>query len=157
MIYFRAMTTPSMNETDETRGLGFLITEAARLFRLEFDERAKALKLTRSQWLALMRIRRQEGISQRELAEQLEIRPITLTRILDRLVTKGWVERRPHPTDRRARALYLTRKAKPYTDQLRALAQGVRQKAFKGVSATDLQRVRKLLEQVKQNLARDGE
>ena len=144
-------------ETDETRGMGFLITEVARLFRNEFDARAKNIGLTRAQWLALVRIKRQEGIQQSELAAQMEIRPITLTRILDRLVAKGWVVRRPHKTDRRMRLLYLTPKAKPHTDSLRMIAYGARQKAFAEVAPKDLQRMRKLLEQVKQNLTKDGE
>jgi DNA-binding MarR family transcriptional regulator len=151
------MSRPLDAEADETRGMGFLMTEAARLFRREFDARAESIKLTRSQWLALMRIKRQEGLSQRELAEQMEIRPITLTRILDRLAAKGWVTRKPHPTDRRVRLLYLTRKSKPHTDAIRAIARGARQKAFKNIAQGDLQRMRELLQQVKDNLTRDGE
>lgn len=141
-------------DSDETRGMGFLITEVARLFRREFDARAKEIKLTRAQWLALVRIKRQEGISQHELADQMEIRPITLTRILDRLAAKGWVERRPHPTDRRVRTLYLTPKAQPHTDLLRRIGQDTRQKAFAGTAPEDLQRMKELLQIVKYNLTR---
>ena len=104
----------------------------------------------------MARIRRSEGLSQTELAAQMEIRPITLTRILDRLTAKGWVERRPHKTDRRIKLLYLTRKARPQTEKLRAVARAARQKAFAGIHSADLQRMRELLEQIKQNLTRDG-
>jgi len=146
-----------MLETDETRGMGFLLSDVARLFRREFDKNATETGLTRAQYQTLAHIKRQEGLSQTELAALLEVRPITLTRTLDRLAAKGWIERRPHKTDRRMRLLYLTRQAQPHTRALRAIAHTVRQKAFAGIGAADLQRMRDLLELVKQNLAQEAE
>jgi len=146
-----------MPETDETRGMGFLLSDVARLFRREFDKNATETGLTRAQYQTLAHIKRQEGLSQTELASLLEVRPITLTRTLDRLAAKGWIERRSHKTDRRVRLLYLTRQAQPHTRALRAIARTVRQKAFAGINAADLQRMRDLLELVKQNLAREAE
>jgi MarR family transcriptional regulator for hemolysin len=80
--------------------LGFLLHDVARLLRKRFEQRAKSHGLTRSQWQALAYLSKNEGIHQSGLAEILEIEPITLVRILDRLAERGLVERRPHPTDR---------------------------------------------------------
>ncbi len=143
------------DEPDETRQMGFLIHDVARLLRREFDRRGKRTDATRAQYVALARIRNQEGLSQTELAALMDIRPITLTRIIDRLVEKSWVERRAHPTDRRMWLLYLTPKARPHTDKMREVARDVRKKAFNGIPSQDLQKLRWMLEKVKDNLAQE--
>src|SRR5207237_4472081 len=91
--------------------LGFLSHGIARLIRKRFDQRARGLGLTRAQWQVLAHLARHEGINQAGLAEILEIEPITLGRLIDRMEEAGWVERRQHPSDRRARQLYLTAQA----------------------------------------------
>src|SRR5499433_2561733 len=97
------------------RTLGFVLHDVARLLRKRFEQRARAanLGLTRAQWQVLAYLARQEGINQATLAQLLEIEPITLTRLLDRLEAAELVERRPDPGDRRARVLYLTPSAEP--------------------------------------------
>src|SRR5687767_13222468 len=98
------MTAPLFNE----RSLGFLVADVARLLRRSMDRRLQALGLTQAQWRAIIHLSRNEGMTQATLAESLEIQPITLTRLIDRMESAGWVERRMHPLDRRAVQLYLT-------------------------------------------------
>ena len=96
------------------KSFGFLLYDAARLLRRDFERRAKQLGLTRAQWSVLAHLARNEGTNQAAAADVLEIEPITLVRLLDRLEAAGWVERRPDPNDRRARpkrAVYAARRA----------------------------------------------
>ncbi|TMJ70210.1 MAG: MarR family transcriptional regulator [Alphaproteobacteria bacterium] len=88
------------------------LSEVARTMRTYIDQRAREHGMTRAQWGALVRLQRQEGMTQAELAENLEIQPISLVRLIDRLCLHGLVERRPHPRDRRANRLYLTEKGR---------------------------------------------
>jgi DNA-binding MarR family transcriptional regulator len=87
--------------------LGLLVSDIARLLRRNMDRRLQSLGLTQAQWRAIARLARSEGMTQAALAESLEIQPITLTRLVDRMEKAGWVERRTHPLDRRAVQLYL--------------------------------------------------
>ncbi|HEX6012301.1 MAG TPA: MarR family transcriptional regulator, partial [Geminicoccaceae bacterium] len=99
-----------MNDAAPT--LGFLLSDAARLFRRRFDQKARPFGLTRAQWQVLARLARHEGINQAGLADLLDLEPITLCRQIDRMEEGGWVTRRPDPGDRRARLLFLTDKAR---------------------------------------------
>ncbi|MGQ9368683.1 MarR family winged helix-turn-helix transcriptional regulator [Azospirillum sp. ST 5-10] len=114
--------------------LGFLIGDVARLMRRRFDQRARASGLSRAQWQALFHIAREEGSKQAHLAECLDVEPITLTRLLDRMEEGGWVERRPDPGDRRARLLYLTDKARPALGEMRQLAEEIYEEALAGLT-----------------------
>src|ERR1700761_9448213 len=89
------------------RDLLFLLHDVARLLRVDADKRARAHDMTRAQWGILIWLERQPGISQKELAELLEVEPITVARLIDRLETRGMVERRPDPRDRRIWRLHL--------------------------------------------------
>lgn len=93
-----------------SRTLGFVLNDVARLMRKRFEQRARAasLGLTRAQAAVLANLARQEGINQVSLAQILELEPITLARLLDRLQAASLIERRPDPKDRRAHLLYLT-------------------------------------------------
>ena len=86
----------------------FLLSDVARTMRTYIDQRAREHGMTRAQWGVLARLERREGMTQAEMAEALEIQPISLVRLIDRLCLHGLVERRPHPRDRRANRLYLT-------------------------------------------------
>ena len=109
-----------MTNQDPTRNLGFLVHEVARLMRRSFDRRVQSLGLTQAQWRALVHLSRCEGMNQAALAEILEIQPITLTRLLDKLQQSGWIERRQDQADRRMFRLYLTELAKPLLAELEA-------------------------------------
>ncbi len=89
------------------RDLLFLLNDVARLLRVDADKRARAHGMTRAQWAILIWLEREPGISQKELAELLEVEPITVARLIDRLESRGMVERRPDPRDRRIWRLHL--------------------------------------------------
>ncbi|WP_428485324.1 MarR family winged helix-turn-helix transcriptional regulator [Rhodopila sp.] len=89
------------------RDLMFLLHDVARLLRVDADKRARLHDMTRAQWGILIWLERQPGISQKELAEFLEVEPITVARLIDRLEARGMVERRPDPRDRRIWRLHL--------------------------------------------------
>jgi MarR family transcriptional regulator, transcriptional regulator for hemolysin len=98
---------------DFQRDLMFLLHDVARLIRVEADKRARAHGMTRAQWGILIWLERQPGLSQKELAELLEVEPITVARMIDRLEARGMVERRPDPKDRRIWRLHLRPAAIP--------------------------------------------
>ena len=95
------------------REFAFTIMDVARLLKTYADQRARQFGISRAQWAVLIRIDRSEGLKQSELAEMLDLQPITLTRLLDRLADNGLIERRADPNDRRANRLYLKPAAKP--------------------------------------------
>src|SRR5882757_3179444 len=99
-----------MNDFDLNRSFGFVLHDTARLISKRYDQRAKGLGLTRAQTQLLAYLLSHEGINQARLADLLEIEPISLARLLDRMEQSGWVERRPDPKDRRAWLLYTTDK-----------------------------------------------
>ena len=103
----------------------FQITDVARAMRTYIDQRAREHGMTRAQWGVLLRLERQEGMMQAEMAETLEIQPISLARLIDRLCEQKLVQRRPHPTDRRANRLYLTAKGRATLAQLAPLGREV--------------------------------
>lgn len=135
------------------RTLGFLVHDVARLLRKRFEQNARGSGLTRSQWQVLAYLERNEGIHQGGLAELLEIEPITLGRIVDKLQTMGLVERLPHPSDRRIWLLRLTETAKPKLAELKVLGDRTRGEALSDVSEADRERLIKLLATLKGNLA----
>ena len=143
-----------MSHEIPSRTLGFVLNDVARLMRKRFEQRARAaaLGLTRAQAAVLAYLARQEGINQAALAQLLELEPITLARLLDRLQAAGLVERRPDPKDRRAHLLYLTAAAYPLLDRIFALAAEVREDALAGVAEADRGRLLDLLIEMKANL-----
>ena len=102
------MPPPSLN-----REFAFILNDVARLLRTYADHKAAQFGMTRAQWAVLVRLDRCEGLNQSELAEMLDLQPITLTRLLDKLCDSGLIERRPDPADRRAKRLFLTDAARP--------------------------------------------
>lgn len=121
------------------RRLGFLINDVARMLRTLADQRAREFGMTRAQWAVLVRLEHSEGLKQSALAEMLDIQPITLTRLVDRLCESGMIERRPDPNDRRAKLLYLTPAARPLMAQLNAAGEDVMNTALAGISDPDVQ------------------
>jgi MarR family transcriptional regulator, transcriptional regulator for hemolysin len=136
------------------RSMGFLLHDVARLMRKRFEQHARtnALGLTRSQASVLGRLSRQEGINQVTLAQLLELEPITLVRLLDRLQAAGLIERRPDPSDRRAYTLYLTARARPLLDRVALIARDVYDEALNGLSPPERQQLVTMLEMMKGNL-----
>jgi len=135
-----------------TRSLGFLLADVSRLVRRRFDQRASGLGLTRAQWRVLGQLRRREGTKQVALAEILEIDPITLGRHIDRLVDKGFVERRPDPVDRRVWRLHLRTEVRPVLQQMRKMSAITRGEALAGMSEDDHDRLIEMLLKIKANM-----
>ncbi|CAO3427407.1 MarR family winged helix-turn-helix transcriptional regulator [Azospirillum endophyticum] len=135
-----------------TPTLGFLLHDAARLLRKRFEQRARHLGLTRSQWQVLAYLSTCEGIHQGGLADYLDLEPITLVRLLDRLEAIGLIERRLHPSDRRQRLLYLTDKARPLLGTARELGNITRAEALEGLSPEECETLIRLLNTMKSNL-----
>jgi MarR family transcriptional regulator for hemolysin len=110
---------------DLKRQLIAQLVESSRLLRNYIDHRAKGRGTTRAQWIVLFRLRQQEGLSQVDLADILELQPISLVRLLDRLVEHDLLERRPDPKDRRANRLFLTRAGRQLVDDLDSLRDAI--------------------------------
>ena len=136
--------------------LAWEIAETAHAVRRAYDRRAATLGVTRAQWRVLLRLSRNPGLRQVELADMLDVEPITLCRIIDRLEEAGLVERQRDPLDRRARRLALTPLAEPLLDGLRGVATEMGDEAFDGLAPSQIETLRALLERVRQNLARSA-
>lgn len=134
------------------REFGFILNDVARMLKTYADHKASQFGITRAQWVVLVRLDRFEGLKQAELAEMLDLQPITLTRLLDRLAECGLIERRPDPNDRRAKLLYLTAKAKPLLDQLGDLGSELMGTALAGVEREHVELMVAQLAIVKENL-----
>jgi DNA-binding MarR family transcriptional regulator len=132
--------------------LGFLIHDVARLLRKRFEQLSRDSGLTRSQWQVLAYLERNENIHQGGLAELLEVEPITLGRIVDRLQEFGLIERRSHPSDRRVWMLRLTPRAKAKLDELHRLGDETRSEALAGISEPDRDHLLTTLTALKANL-----
>jgi MarR family transcriptional regulator, transcriptional regulator for hemolysin len=134
------------------REFGFILNDVARMLRTYADHKASQFGITRAQWVVLVRLDRFEGLNQAELAEMLDLQPITLTRLLDRLAECGLIERRPDPNDRRAKLLFLTPKAKPLIEQLGDLGNELMGTALAGVAREHIELLVAQLAIVKENL-----
>ncbi len=132
--------------------VGFLVHDVARLLRKRFEQNARDLGLTRSQWQVLAYLARNEGIHQGGLAELLEVEPITLGRIVDKLQSAGLVDRRPHATDRRIWLLYLTEQARPKLADIRSIGDITRGEALAGLTVAEQAQLMDMLTRMKSNL-----
>jgi MarR family transcriptional regulator for hemolysin len=128
------------------------LVETSRLLRNYIDHRAKARGTTRAQWIVLFRLREQEGLSQVDLADVLELQPISLVRLLDRLVEHGLVERRSDPRDRRANRLFLTPSGRQLADDLDGLRNAIAADVLEGVPTAALETGLKTLRDVKERI-----
>ena len=143
------MPPPSPN-----REFAFMLNDVARLLRTYADYRASQFGMTRAQWAVLVRVDRSEGLNQSELAEVLDLQPITLTRLLDKLCDSGLIERRPDPADRRAKRLFLTPAARPLLARLSVLGEETVAGALAGVESESVAQMISELSLVKENLRR---
>jgi MarR family transcriptional regulator for hemolysin len=130
----------------------FTLGELQRLMRAYADREAARYGITRAQWAVLAKVERFEGMKQTELAEQMEMQPITLTRLIDRLCDNGWIERRNDETDRRVNRLYLRKAARPLLAKLAGLRSELTATALEGISPSDAHRLLTQLEMIKENI-----
>jgi MarR family transcriptional regulator for hemolysin len=136
------------------REIAFTIMDVARMLKTYADQRARQFGISRAQWAVLIRIERTEGLKQSELAELLDLQPISLTRLLDRLADNGLIERRADPNDRRANRLYLKPAAKPLLGRLTELGADMMETVLEGLDAKSIDRMLSELGMLKDNLRR---
>jgi len=136
------------------REIAFTIMDVARMLKTYADQRARQFGISRAQWAVLIRIERSEGLKQSELAELLDLQPISLTRLLDRLADNGLIERRADPNDRRANRLYLKPAAKPLLGRLTELGADMMETVLEGLDAKSIDRMLSELGMLKDNLRR---
>ena len=134
------------------REIAFNINDVARLLRTFADHKAASFGLTRAKWAVLARLDRFEGLKQNELAEMLDLQPISLTRLLDGLSENGLIERRPDPNDRRAKRLFLTPAARPLLDRLSELGEDLMTTALAGLDQSESSALLTSLMAIKENL-----
>jgi MarR family transcriptional regulator for hemolysin len=142
---------------DLKRRLIAQLVESSRLLRNYIDHRAKERGTTRAQWIVLFRLRQREGLSQVDLADVLELQPISLVRLLDRLVEHGLLERRPDPKDRRANRLFLTATGHQLVDDLDGLRDAIATDVLRDVPDGALQTSLDTLVEVKERIKSLGE
>jgi len=141
-----------MFREDLSRNFGFILHDVARLLRTTFDRRVKSLGLTRSQGWVLNHLFRNDGMTQSDIADLLQVEKATLGRLLDRLEANGWVRREADATDRRVKRVYLTEEVEPALKAMRSAAAEVRRQAVAGLSADEQERFVDTLLAVKANL-----
>lgn len=142
---------------DLKRALIAQLVETSRLLRNHIDQRAKGRGTTRAQWIVLFRLRQQEGLSQVDLADVLELQPISLVRLLDRLVEYKLLERRPDPNDRRVNKLFLTSKGRELVDDLDSLRDAIATDVCRDVPDKALEATLETLVEMKARIKAIGE
>ncbi len=142
--------------SDGTDRLGFLIHDVQRLLRKRFEARASGLGLSSAQWRLMVRVAKEAGVTQARLAELLEIEPISVSRLVDRMEEGGWIERRSDATDRRVRMIFPTAKASAAYAEVKSLAGEVYEESLTGVSPEARRVLINALDAMARNLA-DGD
>jgi MarR family transcriptional regulator for hemolysin len=135
------------------RTIALKLTVIARQMRLSFDQRVERGGLTRAKWTLIAAVARNPGVTQRTIAEALEVREITAGRLIDRLCDEGYLKRRENPNDRRAYCVYLTPAAQPLLDKLDEIAKSREAEIFVGFEADDLEKLDQLLDAIARNLS----
>jgi DNA-binding MarR family transcriptional regulator len=130
----------------------FTLAEVQRMLRAYADKQAARHGITRAQWAVLAKVERYEGMKQTELAELMEMQPITLTRLIDKLCDNGWLERRSDDSDRRVKRLYLRKAARPLLGKLAGLRSEITATALAGISPADTYRLLSQLDTIKDNV-----
>ncbi|HET7358922.1 MAG TPA: MarR family transcriptional regulator [Rhodanobacteraceae bacterium] len=136
----------------EDISFGYLLNDVTLLFRKHFDRRATRFGLTRAQWRAIKVLHHREGIRQSELAEFLEMEPIAVGRVIDRLQAAGFVERRADPKDRRCWRLFATAQARSVIGDMEQIARGLRRDITRNIDIAELQQALAVLGRIKENL-----
>jgi MarR family transcriptional regulator for hemolysin len=150
-----AVLPPQPAPLSPAREVAFALHDVARLLRTYSDQRARELNMTRAQWAVLARLQRFQGVKQSELAEMLDLQPITLARLIDKLCDLGLVERRDDAKDRRANRLFLLQKATPTLERLAALGEELMGRALAGLDATAIAQLTERMNLIKDNLKKE--
>lgn len=134
------------------QSLGFVLNDVARIMRRNFNRRVQELELTQAQWQGLIHISRNPGMNQSQLADILEVQPISVGRLIDRLEAAGWVKRSPDPEDRRAINLFLTDKAEPILTKMQKHGTATKAQALKGIPEQEQEIMLRVLLTMRKNL-----
>jgi DNA-binding MarR family transcriptional regulator len=140
-----------MMQADQKRRLAFALYDTARLLRKTIDQKVRCIGMSHAQWALLAAVARSDGPRQIDLAGEMDLEPITVARMIDRLEAAGLVERRPDPGDRRARRLYLTPAAEPALKRLKALGEELMGEAISGIADEDLETAVAVLDRMRCN------
>lgn len=134
--------------------IAFLVGDLARVFRQRFEAAlaAEGLEITVGEARTLFHAARRGPVRQNFLAESMGIEPMTLVNFLDRLERHGWILRETDSSDRRAKLVRVTPSAGPLVTRLDAIAARVRAGAAEGLSAREMETLRKTLEKMRDNL-----
>ncbi len=143
------------SDDDARRDVLFLLHDVARLIRVEADKRARAHGMTRAQWVILVRVEGQPGLSQKELAEVMEVEPITVARLIDRMERRGIVERRPDPKDRRVWRVHLCAAAQPLLGELHKARTALAQMITSGLDLDAVEQLSETLMTMKATLVQE--
>jgi DNA-binding MarR family transcriptional regulator len=135
-------------------GFGYLLNDTARLLRRRFEQKAGDYNITSAQWRAMAQLSRSDGLTQVALAHLLEIEPMSVCRLLDRMEAGDFVVRRPDPADKRAKLVYLTEKSRALLDVIRVVAMEVYEDAFAGFDEEERSRLVGALNRINGNLSR---
>ena len=131
------------------------VVTLARLIRVEADKRARAHGMTRAQWVILLNVDRRPGMLQKELAEVLEVEPISVARLVDRLEARGMIERRGDPMDRRCWRLHLMEAARPLLGEINTQLDDLAQTLCGGIDPETRKVVADSLEQMRESVAQE--
>lgn len=135
------------------KGLGFLLTDTARMLRKLIDRRLQPFGLTRAQWAVLAMLASRDGVSQSDLAEELEIEKSTVGRLIDHVEARGWIERRAMATDRRLWRVHLTEQARPLIERVTQVILATRTEMLVGLTVEQQRQLSDVLALVKSNLS----
>lgn len=142
------------SKSDPSQSVAALIGDLSRLMRRSFNRYVRATGLTYPQWRAIIWLNKEQGINQAALAERMDIQPISLARLIDRMEAAGWVERRPDPHDRRAVQLFLTDKVQPILEEIREARGDFEEDVLAGITAAEQDQLRQLLGKIRMNLVK---
>lgn len=143
-----------VTDTSRDRTLGYLVLDVSRLMSARFEDRTRSIGVTRAQWSLIAALVRAEGCNQAQLAELMQITPISLGRLVDRMQKAGWIERRAEPQDRRSYRLFLTSKAHAIRPALRSLSNATQDEALADLAPADRAQLLASLETVRATLMR---
>lgn len=146
----------SDTELDQRSQISLRISVLARLLRLRFDRRVASLGITRAQWQMIVVVSRKPGVTQRAIAEALEISEASAGRLIDRLCADGMLERRERDDDRRARAVYISPKAEPLLAKLGEIGKEGESILFDGFAEEEIDQLANYLERLYRNVSHDS-
>jgi DNA-binding MarR family transcriptional regulator len=148
----RAKALAALEQWPAADDPGFLIGDVARAMRMAFDRRVADLGLTRAQWRALVRLIRQDGITQTELATLLDIERASAGTVIERLEAAGFVTRRREPSDRRVWRVFLTPKGSALVPVMSSRANALYGDIFRDLSREELGNLVRILSKVRERL-----